>query len=237
MVGATVNQFLTDAIASAGPFAYVYYVLGYGLTALSPFVPTSLVTALGGTAFGFWPAMWFGILGLGLGAAVSLSLARLIGRPLIAFLTRQSDLGTWEELLGVSSLRVWGVLFFALNIDMVVLVSGLTSLPVRRLWLTAVLARTPWVVGVAWFGSTLLESRVALVVGLIAGLAVVVFLALNAARLRRSLLEWSQQNQPSDTRSVVGVGSPAGGAGGSEVAQARVEDVADGVTQQVETDD
>lgn len=234
------TEFLTEAISNAGPYAYVYYVLGYVLTALSPVIPTPLVTALGGTAFGFWPAVWFGILGLGLGAAVSLSLARLIGRPLIAFLTRRPDLGDWEQLLGVSSLKVWGVLFFALNIDMVVLVSGLTSLPVRRLWLTAVVARTPWVVGVAWFGSSLLESRLALAMGLIAGAAVVVFLGLNAARLRRRLLEWSRKSQAphpgsADAGSPVEPGSPIGAT--SEVAQTRVEDVADGVTEQVETDD
>lgn len=231
----TVTEILTEAISSAGPLAYVYYVLGYVLTALSPVIPTPLVTALGGTALGFWPAVWLGILGLGLGAAVSLSLARLVGRPLIAFLTRKPDLGDWEQLLGVSSLRVWGVLLFALNIDMVVLVSGLTSLPVRRLWLTAVVARTPWVIGVAWFGSSLFESWTALVVGLIAGAAVVVFLTLNAARLRRGLLKWSEQNR------AAGRGSNAATETGSEarsqVAQTRVEDVAHGVAQQVEADD
>lgn len=181
--------------------------------------------------------MWLGILGLGLGAAVSLGLARLIGRPLIAFLTRRPDLGDWEQLLGVSSLRVWAVLFFALNIDMVVLVSGLTSLPVRRLWLTAVLARTPWVVGVAWFGSSLVGSRLALVVGLVVGLAVVVFLGLNAARLRRRLLEWSSRNQAAQQGSSVEARPASAVESGSGVAQPRVEDVADGVTQQVEPDD
>ena len=225
--GVAVTDLLTEAISSAGPLAYVYYVLGYVVTALSPIIPTPLVTALGATALGFWPALWFGILGLGLGAAVSLSLGRLIGRPLIAFLTRRPDLGDWEQLLGVSSLRVWAVLFFALNVDMVVLVAGLTSLPVRRLWLAAVLARTPWVVGIAWLGSSLLESRAALVAGLVAGAVVVVFLSLNAARLRRRLLEWSQQSRAAeaapDSRSLV--------------PQARVEDVTDGVAQQVEADD
>jgi uncharacterized membrane protein YdjX (TVP38/TMEM64 family) len=239
---------LMNAIASAGPYAYLYYVLGYVLTALSPVIPTPLVTALGGTAFGFWPAVWFGILGLGLGAVVSLGLARVIGRPVIAFLTRRPDLGDWEQLLGVSSLKVWGVLFFALNIDMVVLVSGLTSLPGRRLWLTAVLARTPWVVAVAWFGSSLLESRAALVIGLLAGAGVVVLLGLNAAKLRGRLLDWSRRAEASSTVPAAG---PAAGTGtragsrsavtrataASEVAQTRVEDVADSIAQQVETDD
>lgn len=262
MGAAAMTDFLSDAIASAGPYAYVYYVLGYVLTALSPVIPTPLVTALGGTAFGFWPAVWLGVLGLGLGAAVSLGLARLIGRPVIAFLTRRPDLGDWEQLLGVSSLRVWAVLFFALNIDMVVLVSGLTSLSIRRLWLTAVLARTPWVVAVAWFGSSLLESRAALGIGLLVGAVVVAFLAFNAARLRRRLLEWSQRTDAGseagaevDAKAEAGVGAEVdaeaeAGANdetpdaarqrrpaGSEVAQARVEDVANGVTQQVEADD
>jgi len=217
-----VTDLLTNAIADAGPYAYVYYVLGYVLTALSPVVPTPLVTALGGTAFGFWPAVWFGFIGLGLGAAVSLGLARYVGRPLIAFLTRKPDLGDWEQLLGVDSLRVWAVLFFVLNVDMVVLVSGLTSLPIRRLWLTAVLARGPWIFLVAWYGSSLFESRLTLVVGLVGALVVVVIGVLNAGRLRRRLLEWSQRSTTQ--------------AAGSDVAQAGVEHVADGVTEQVEAD-
>ena len=217
------TELLSDAIAGAGPYAYVYYVLGYVLTALSPVIPTPLVTALGGTALGFWPAVWFGLLGLGLGAAVSLSLARYVGRPLIAFLTRKPDLGDWEQLLGVNSLRVWAVLFFVLNVDMVVLVSGLTSLPIRRLWLTAVLARAPWIFFVAWYGSSLFESRFTLIVGLAGAALVVVIGALNAGRLRRRLLAWTQRDAATSRSSYV--------------AQSGVEDVTNGVTEQVETDD
>jgi len=222
-------QLLTDAISSLGPYAYVYYVLGYVLTALSPVIPTPLVTAIGGTAFGFWPATLFGVVGLALGAAVSLSLARWLGRPLLLLLTRRRDLGRWEEFLGVRSLRVWALLFFTVNLDVAVMASGLTSLPLWRLWLTALLARTPWVVAVAWFGSALFDTRVATVVGLAAAVVVAVLLARMVSRVRAALLDLaahSEELPPARRRSL-----------SSDVAQARVEDVADGVAKQVEADD
>lgn len=187
-------EFLSQAITDAGPYAYLYYVLGYVLTALSPVVPTPLVTAIGGTALGFWPATLFGLLGLALGAAVALSLARWLGRPLLLFLLRRKDLGQWEEFLGVRSYRVWALVFLAINLDVAVMASGLTSLPLWRLWLTAVLARSPWVVVVAWYGSALFDSPMATVVGVIGAVIVFVLLARVAARIRRALLELAKDD-------------------------------------------
>lgn len=187
------TEFLSRAISEAGPYAYLYYVLGYVLTALSPVIPTLLVTAIGGTALGFWPATLFGLLGLALGAAISLSLSRWLGRPLLLFLLRRRDLGQWEEFFGVRSLRVWALVFFGINLDVAVMASGLTSLPLWRLWLTAVLARSPWVVVVAWYGSALFESRAATIVGIVGAVIVVALLARVAARVRAALLAMAKK--------------------------------------------
>ena len=62
------TQWLTDLIASAGWHAPLYYLLGFLLAALLPFIPSALVSALGGTAFGFWPAVAYGVVGLGIGS-------------------------------------------------------------------------------------------------------------------------------------------------------------------------
>lgn len=150
---------LTNFINDAGWLAPLYYVLAFVFTALVPVVPTPLVSALGGTAFGFWPALAYGIVGLGLGALVSLNLARRLGRPLLNLLIRREAWEEWQEILGIRALPLWGVVFFVLNLDFVVMLSGLTSLPLRGLWLTAVIARFPWLVITAWFGSTVLVSE------------------------------------------------------------------------------
>lgn len=152
------TEALTQFINSTGWLAPLYYVGSFVITALLPIVPTPLVGALGGKAFGLFPAAAYGIFGLGLGAFISLNLARRVGRPLIDRLVRPKTRARWEELLGIQSVVVWGLLFLLLNLDFVVLLSGLTTLPLRKLWLAAMIARSPWLVASTWFGDVILVS-------------------------------------------------------------------------------
>lgn len=152
------TEFLTSTINSAGWYAPLYYLLGFILSALLPFIPTPLIGALGGSAFGFWPALLFGIVGMGLGAATALGMARLVGRPLLVKLVRPATWRAWEDLLGIRSLLVWGLIFFVLNLDFAVMAAGLSPLPLWQLWLTAMLARLPWLIASTWFGETFLQN-------------------------------------------------------------------------------
>ncbi len=145
-------------INEAGWLAPLYYVGSFLISALVPVIPTPLIGALGGTAFGFVPAVLYGIVGMALGAFTALMIARMIGRHVIQRLVRPQ---TWDEIeafLGVRSVTVWGIIFFLFNLDFVVMASGLTSLPVRQLWLAAMIARLPWLVASAWFGDVILVS-------------------------------------------------------------------------------
>jgi len=152
------TEALSHFINGAGWLAPLYYVASFVLTALVPVIPTPLVGALGGKAFGFFAAVAYGILGLALGAFVGLVLARRIGRPILLLMVRPQTWAEWEELLGIRSVAVWGAIFFALNLDFVVLLSGLSALPIWELWLAAMIARTPWLIASAWFGSAVLVS-------------------------------------------------------------------------------
>ncbi|MEJ2287895.1 MAG: hypothetical protein P8Y02_04470 [Deinococcales bacterium] len=186
------TEALSHFINDAGWLAPLYYVASFLLTALLPFIPTPLVGALGGKAFGFFAAVAYGIFGLGLGAFVGLMLARGIGRPLLILLVRREALQEWEELLGIRSVVVWGVLFFVLNLDFVVLLSGLTSLPLTELWIAAMIARTPWLIGSAWLGSAVLVSDTVLWVALI--LLIPLLYLLN--RLRPRIRHWMLRFRP-----------------------------------------
>ena len=186
------TEALSHFINDAGWLAPLYYVGSFLLTALLPFIPTPLVGALGGKAFGFFAAVAYGIFGLGLGAFVGLLLARRIGRPLLTLLVRHEALQEWEELLGIRSVPVWGVLFFVLNLDFVVLLSGLTSLPLRQLWIAAMIARTPWLIGSAWLGSAVLVSDTVLWLALI--LLIPLLYVLN--RLRPRIRHWMLRFRP-----------------------------------------
>lgn len=196
------TEALSHFINDAGWLAPLYYVGSFLLTALLPFIPTPLVGALGGKAFGFFPAVAYGIFGLGLGAIVGLLLARKIGRPLLTLLVRREALQEWEELLGIRSVAVWGVLYFVLNLDFVVLLSGLTSLSLRQLWIAAMIARIPWLIASAWLGSAVLVSDTVLWLALI--LLVPMLYLVNRLRpwIRHSMLRF----RPADDGGTEGAG-------------------------------
>ena len=186
------TEALSHFINDAGWLAPLYYVASFLLTALLPFIPTPLVGALGGKAFGFFAAVAYGVIGLGLGAFVGLMLARRIGRPLLTLLVRREALQEWEQLLGIRSVALWGALFFVLNLDFVVLLSGLTSLPLTELWIAAMIARTPWLIGSAWLGSAVLVSDTVLWLALI--LLIPLLYVLN--RLRPRIRHWMLRFRP-----------------------------------------
>jgi uncharacterized membrane protein YdjX (TVP38/TMEM64 family) len=190
------TEALAHLINDAGPLAPLYYVLSFVLTALLPFIPTPLVAALGGAAFGTGPAVAYGLVGLALGALVALNLSRRIGRPLILRLVSPKAWAEWEVLVGIRSLWLWGVIFFVLNVDFAVVAAGLSQLPLRKLWLTAMIARFPWLLASAWFGDVLFVSDTVMLlalVGLIGG--VVVFQKLRP-RFRHWLVRWAPPVEP-----------------------------------------
>jgi uncharacterized membrane protein YdjX (TVP38/TMEM64 family) len=169
------TEAMTNFINDAGWFAPLYYVLSFVVTALVPVIPTPLVGALGGAAFGTVPAVLYGIVGLALGALVALNLSRRIGRPLLLRIVSPKAWNEWEALVGIRSVVLWGVIFFVLNIDVAVIAAGLSQVPLRSLWLTAVIARFPWLVASAWFGEVVFVSDTVMylaLLGLIAGVVV-----------------------------------------------------------------
>lgn len=214
---------LTTFINNAGWLAPLYYILSFVVTALVPVLPTPLVAALGGTAFGYGPAVVYGILGMGLGALVSLALARGLGRPLLQRLVKPEVWAAWEQLLGIRSVAVWGLIFLVLNLDFAVVASGLTTLPILHLWIAAVLARTPWLIASAWFGDAILvNDSVVLVIGLLMIPALYLL-----GRLRPVVQTWL-------IRLTAEPHSRSGANGTSNVPQARIENVADSVPEKVE---
>lgn len=152
------TQAITSFITDAGWLAPLYYVASFLISALLPFIPTPLIGALGGNAFGFVPAVLYGSFGLALGAITALTLSQRIGRPVILRLVRPDAWAAWESLLGIRSAFGWGVVFFVLNVDFAVLVAGLSGLPLRSLWIAAMIARMPWLIASAWFGDAVLVS-------------------------------------------------------------------------------
>jgi len=188
-----VTESLQAFIENAGPLAPFYYILSFVVSAMLPFIPTPLIGAVGGTALGFMPAVLYGILGLGIGAGTALGLSRIIGRPLVLKMVRPEAWERWEELLGIRSVYIWGIIFFVLNLDFAVVAAGLTSLPVIKLWLAAIVARLPWLIASALFGEAFFQND-ALFIGALLGLIPFLFiLSLMRPRIQRWLVAYADR--------------------------------------------
>lgn len=187
---------LATFISDAGWLAPLYYVLGFVLTALVPVIPTPLVAALGGAAFGVAPAVLYGLVGMGLGAAVALNLSRRIGRPLLLRLISPKAWEDWEALVGIRSLWLWGVVFFVLNVDVAVMAAGLSRFRLRQLFLTAMIARFPWLLASAYFGEVVFVSDTVLYLALIALIGGVVVFQKLRPRIRHYLVERVSKEGP-----------------------------------------
>lgn len=175
----TLTLFL-DRTGSAAPLLYIALYL---MTAVLPFIPTPLVSALGGSFLGWGPAVGYGIVGLGLGSALALQISRRYGRPIVLRFISPKLWQDWEGLLGIRSPLTWGVVFFVLNIDFAVLAAGLTGLRLWKLWLAAVLARIPWLIVSAYLGERLFESP-----SLLPQILLVIALLFIALRLSRPFI-------------------------------------------------
>lgn len=179
---------ITSFINTAGPLAPLYYIASFVFSAIVPFIPTPLIGALGGTALGFFPAVFYGLVGLGLGALTALVMARLLGRRVIDLLVPRKTWEEWEKLLGIESVVMWGAVFFVLNLDIAVVASGFSSLPIRQLWVAAMIARIPWLVASAWFGHVILINDTVLWLALILILPILWALQKVRPRIRRWLI-------------------------------------------------
>jgi uncharacterized membrane protein YdjX (TVP38/TMEM64 family) len=200
MIDEPMTEALSHFINDAGWLAPIYYVLSFVITALLPFIPTPLVGALGGAALGVVPAILYGMVGLGLGAFVALNLSRRIGRPIILKLVTPKVWSEWEALLGIRSVAVWGVIFFILNVDFAVVAAGLSGLPLRRLWLAAMIARFPWLVASAWFGDLVFVSDTVMLLALVVMLGMLGVLAKLRPLVHHHLVEWAQRADPGARR-------------------------------------
>ncbi|MBS3965690.1 MAG: TVP38/TMEM64 family protein [Truepera sp.] len=179
---------LSSQLQQAGAWAPILYISFFLLAALVPAIPTPLISALGGSLLGFVPAMLYGMVGLGLGALLALNLSRRLGRPVVIRIFGSKTWEDWEMLLGVRSPLLWGAIFFTINTDLVVMAAGLSGLALWKLWLTAFIARLPWIVAAAWFGDLVLISDEYLLLGLLIGLAALVIINATRARLQQLLI-------------------------------------------------
>ena len=80
-----------------------------------------------------------------------------------------------------------------LNVDFAVVAAGLSRLPLRQLWWTAMIARFPWLVASAWFGEILFVSDTVMLVALLGLIGGMVAFQKLRPRFRHWLVRWAPQ--------------------------------------------
>ncbi len=122
-------------------------------------LPGQFVGLLNGYLYGLWPGTLYSMVGLLLGTALAMGLARRFGRPLVERLVNPEQLARWDRLAGRR-----GPLFFFLVFlfpfvpdDVACFLVGLSPLPLLSMLVLAALGRLPGVFVSCWLGARATE--------------------------------------------------------------------------------
>lgn len=125
-------------------------------------IPGYVVQIAAGWVYGVWPGALYGSIGLALGAFLSMSLARLLGRPFALRVLGAERLARWEHAIHADRFWLWALLFLGPVGDVPYILAGLSRFPIPRLVLLALVIRTPGVVGATAIGAGLMGLDLAL---------------------------------------------------------------------------
>lgn len=125
-------------------------------------IPGYVVQIAAGWVYGVWPGALYGTIGLALGAFLSMSLARLLGRPFALRVLGAERLARWEHAIHADRFWLWALLFLGPVGDVPYILAGLSRFPIPRLVLLALVIRTPGVVGATALGAGLMGLDLAL---------------------------------------------------------------------------
>jgi uncharacterized membrane protein YdjX (TVP38/TMEM64 family) len=148
-------QRLTEAVRSTGPWAPLAFIGLYIAQSIVAPIPGQALNFVAGYLFGFVPGVFYSWLGLILGSAAALLLARYLGRPLVQRLVAPVALEKLDRLAASRGLAFFFAVFLipGLPDDIACFVAGLTSLPLLALIAISAIGRLPSVVAAVWLGT------------------------------------------------------------------------------------
>lgn len=136
---------LREMIAQTGVWGGAVYFLMQMMTVIVAPIPSNVTMMAGALALGFWRAMLLGVLAVIAGSVIVFLAARRLGR---AAVQRFVDNSVMEKYLPVIEEKQDTFLFLTLLFpffpdDMICILAGVTSIPLRRFVCIMVLTR-PW---------------------------------------------------------------------------------------------
>lgn len=118
-------------------------------------VPGQIIGVANGYLYGVWLGTLYSLLGLLIGTALAMWLARQFGRPLVERLVKREHLERWDRI----TMRQGPWFFFLIFLipglpdDLVCFLIGLSPLPLPHMVLLALLGRLPGVLVSCWVGA------------------------------------------------------------------------------------
>ncbi len=150
------RESLVGFLARQGPRAPLALIgLQVGQVVLAP-IPGHLLAMVSGALFGPWRGTLYTVVGVGLGSAIAMGLARWAGRPLVERLAPRSAMARinrWAARRGPAFFFLFFMLPFMPD-DLACFALGLSALPILPMLGLVVVARLPGHFASAWFGAT-----------------------------------------------------------------------------------
>ena len=151
---ATRSQVIAEIQAAGAWGPVVLIALAIAQTVVAP-IPGQMVNFVAGYIYGLGAGFLYSWLGLILGTAIAMGLARWAGRPVVERLVSRALLDRLDRLAQQRSLGFFFLFFLipGLPDDLLCFAAGLTRLPLRILLPMAALARIPGLFGAVWLGA------------------------------------------------------------------------------------
>lgn len=185
------RQRVAAEIRDAGAWGPVVIIgLAVAQTVVAP-IPGQMVNFVAGYVYGPWLGMLYSWLGLVLGAAIAMLIARYGGRPVVRRLISSALLDRIDSAAQGKGLAFFFLFFLipGLPDDVLCFIVGFTTLPLRLLLPMAAIARAPGLIGAVWLGAQAESIPPAIWAALsVLGLLVVVLFWRYGARLQERLL-------------------------------------------------
>jgi uncharacterized membrane protein YdjX (TVP38/TMEM64 family) len=142
-------------IAGFGPLGPLVSVFLNTLQVLLAPIPGQTVGLVNGYLYGVVLGTLYSLIGVQVGSALAMALARRFGRPLVVRLVGQKQLDRWDRIAWRRGPAFFFLVFLFPFVpdDLICFIIGLSPLPIPYLLVLAALGRLPGLVVASWVGA------------------------------------------------------------------------------------
>jgi uncharacterized membrane protein YdjX (TVP38/TMEM64 family) len=177
-------------LESLGPFGPLGLIAVFVLQIIIAPVPGYVFQVASGYMFGWFWGTVYSYIGMLIGGALAMALARVYGRPLVRRVVGADRLERWEAVTHLNSLGIWFLLMLGPFGDMLFFLAGLTTLRIWKVMAVAVIVRAPAMTVSAAVGSGILDWRSPWIIG---GFIALMSIGVLGVRYQDRIDRWVEQ--------------------------------------------